>query len=41
MPKTAPTEAAEPVGWRANHIEETIRSVARLHAEHHENATSL
>jgi hypothetical protein len=41
MPKTAPTEAAEPAGWRANHIEETIRSVARLHTEHHENATSL
>jgi uncharacterized membrane protein len=41
MPKTAHTEAAEPAGWRANHIEETIRSVARLHAEHHENATPL
>ena len=23
------------------HIEETIRSIARLHAEHHQNATSL
>lgn len=34
-------EAAEPAGWRANHIEETIRSVARLHAEHHESATPL
>jgi uncharacterized membrane protein len=41
MPKTAHTEAAEPAGWRANHIEETIRSVARLHAEHHESATPL
>jgi len=41
MPKTAHTEAAEPTGWCANHIEETIRSVARLHAEHHENATPL
>jgi len=41
MPKTAHTEAAEPMGWCANHIEETIRSVARLHAEHHENATPL
>src|SRR3984893_18703866 len=28
-------------GWRANHIEETIRSIARLHAEHHQNATPL
>jgi hypothetical protein len=35
------TEAAEPAGWRANHIEETIRSIARLHAEHHQNATPL
>ena len=26
MHKTAHTEAAEPAGWRANHIEETIRS---------------
>ena len=41
MPKTAHTEAAEPTGWCANYIEETIRSVARLHAEHHENATPL
>jgi uncharacterized membrane protein len=41
MPNTAHTEATEPTGWRANHIEETIRSVARLHAEHHENATPL
>jgi len=41
MPKTAHTEAAQPMGWCANHIEETIRSVARLHAEHHENATPL
>jgi len=32
MTKTTHTEAAEPAGWRANHIEETIRSVARLHA---------
>jgi hypothetical protein len=23
------------------HIEETIRSIARLHAEHHQNATPL
>ena len=23
------------------HIEETIRSIARLHAEHHQNATAL
>jgi hypothetical protein len=28
-------------GWRANHIEETIRSIARLYAEHHQNATPL
>jgi uncharacterized membrane protein len=41
MPTTAHTEAAEPAGWRANHIEETIRSIARLHAEHHQNATPL
>jgi hypothetical protein len=39
MPNTTHREATEPTGWRANHIEETIRSVARLHAEHHENAT--
>ena len=38
---TPHTEAAEPAGWRANHIEETIRSIARLHAEHHQNATPL
>jgi hypothetical protein len=41
MPNTTHREATEPAGWRANHIEETIRSVARLHAEHHENATPL
>src|SRR5664279_5854211 len=41
MPNTNHTETTGPTGWRANHIEETIRSVARLHAEHHENATPL
>ena len=41
MPTTAHTEAAEPAGWRAKHIEEIIRSIARLHAEHHQNATPL
>jgi uncharacterized membrane protein len=39
MPNTTHTEATGPTGWRANHIEETIRSVARLHAEHHDKAT--
>jgi uncharacterized membrane protein len=41
MPNTTHREATEPAGWRANHIEETIRSVARLHAEHNENATPV
>ena len=41
MPTTVHTEAAEPAGWRANHIEETIRSITRLHDEHHQNATPL
>ena len=36
-----PTETTGSTGWRANHIEETIRSVARLRAEHHENSTPL
>ena len=38
---TPHTEAAEPAGRRANHIEETIRSITRLHDEHHQNATPL
>jgi uncharacterized membrane protein len=41
MPTTVHTDAAEPAGWRANHIEETIRSITRLHDEHHQNATPL
>ena len=35
----ADTNAALPL--LPAHIEETIRSIARLHAEHHQNATPL
>jgi hypothetical protein len=30
-----------PVSLLPAHIEETIRSIARLHGEHHQNATPL
>jgi uncharacterized membrane protein len=35
------TDTSVPSTIRPDHIEETIRSIARLHTEHHESATPL